>query len=309
MQRISAPRPRSTWISSSGSRSSRGPSSSLYGTNAFLAVVNIVTRSGNNLKGAELSAEAASFHTSKGRASYGNSFGNGVELLAVRIDLSQPRPGPLLRRVTIPRPARTGWPRAPMGTITGTPSPRLRWAASPSKGSSRRGRRASRQAHTERPSGIPARGPATAAGRVILGFERELDDRCRSPRTSPTTPTATRATTPTPPASSRTTALPTGGRSRPRPSAAPPQADDRRRVRVQEEPAPGPERLGRRSLQALPAGSSADSSSWAVFLQDEWRVLPDLIVTGGVRYDNYDSFGGTVNPRLAIIWARRSRRR
>jgi iron complex outermembrane receptor protein len=57
----------------------RGPSSSLYGTSAFFAVVNVVTRSGRQLKGAELRASAASYATLDGRAAYGNRAGAGGE--------------------------------------------------------------------------------------------------------------------------------------------------------------------------------------------------------------------------------------
>ena len=59
----------------------RGPSSSIYGTNAFFAVVNVITRRGRNLQGAEASAELASFGTLKGRISYGAEMKNGLEVL------------------------------------------------------------------------------------------------------------------------------------------------------------------------------------------------------------------------------------
>jgi iron complex outermembrane receptor protein len=52
----------------------RGPSSSLYGTDAFLAVISVVTRKGQQLKGWELSFEPRSFDSYKGRASYGGSY-------------------------------------------------------------------------------------------------------------------------------------------------------------------------------------------------------------------------------------------
>lgn len=39
-----------------------------------------------------------------------------------------------------------------------------------------------------------------------------------------------------------------------------------------------------------------------VFLQDEWNFLPDWNLTAGVRYDKYSDFGSTVNPRLALVW-------
>ena len=59
----------------------RGPSFSLYGRNAFLGIVNIVTRSGEELTGAEISGAAGNFRTYKGRVSYGARAGNGFEAL------------------------------------------------------------------------------------------------------------------------------------------------------------------------------------------------------------------------------------
>ena len=49
----------------------RGPVSSLYGSNALFAVINIVTRRGRDIDGLELSADAASFNTSSGTITYG----------------------------------------------------------------------------------------------------------------------------------------------------------------------------------------------------------------------------------------------
>ncbi|MFO1351551.1 MAG: TonB-dependent receptor [Gammaproteobacteria bacterium] len=38
------------------------------------------------------------------------------------------------------------------------------------------------------------------------------------------------------------------------------------------------------------------------FVQDEWRVAPDWTLTAGVRADHYSDFGTTVNPRLSLVW-------
>ncbi len=59
----------------------RGPGSSLYGNNAFFGVINVITRKGHDVHGAELSVAAGSFDAYTGRVSYGNVFTNGVELL------------------------------------------------------------------------------------------------------------------------------------------------------------------------------------------------------------------------------------
>jgi len=59
----------------------RGPGASLYGSNAFFGVVNVITRKGRSLKGVEASGEAAGYGTYKGRVSYGNTLHNGSDLL------------------------------------------------------------------------------------------------------------------------------------------------------------------------------------------------------------------------------------
>jgi len=49
----------------------------------------------------------------------------------------------------------------------------------------------------------------------------------------------------------------------------------------------------------------ADSSRQVRYLsvQDEWKITPDINLTAGVRYDKYSDFGGTTNPRIALVWA------
>lgn len=39
------------------------------------------------------------------------------------------------------------------------------------------------------------------------------------------------------------------------------------------------------------------------YIQDEWRLAPRWELTTGVRYDNYSDVGDTINPRLALVWA------
>jgi len=57
----------------------RGPGSSLYGNNALLAVINIVTRRGRDFKGGEVSGSFGSYDTYTGRFSYGDRYTNGLE--------------------------------------------------------------------------------------------------------------------------------------------------------------------------------------------------------------------------------------
>jgi outer membrane receptor for ferrienterochelin and colicins len=39
-----------------------------------------------------------------------------------------------------------------------------------------------------------------------------------------------------------------------------------------------------------------------VFVQDQWSFAKDWALTAGVRQDRYSDFGGTTNPRLALVW-------
>lgn len=38
------------------------------------------------------------------------------------------------------------------------------------------------------------------------------------------------------------------------------------------------------------------------YVQDEWTLAPDWTLTAGLRHDRYSDFGGTTNPRLALVW-------
>ncbi len=59
----------------------RGPGSSLYGTNAFFATINVITKRGRDLQGAQASLEAGTHQMRKGRLSYGKRYDTGVEAL------------------------------------------------------------------------------------------------------------------------------------------------------------------------------------------------------------------------------------
>lgn len=59
----------------------RGPASSLYGTNAFFAVINIVTRTGAQQPGLRAELYGGSLHTRGATVTYGRSFDNHGEVL------------------------------------------------------------------------------------------------------------------------------------------------------------------------------------------------------------------------------------
>lgn len=38
------------------------------------------------------------------------------------------------------------------------------------------------------------------------------------------------------------------------------------------------------------------------YVQDEWKFAKDWTLTAGVRHDDFSDFGGTTNPRVAVVW-------
>lgn len=60
----------------------RGPGSALYGSNAMLAVVNIVTKTGRAVDGTHMSVEAGSYGLMRVAATFGREFESGLEVTA-----------------------------------------------------------------------------------------------------------------------------------------------------------------------------------------------------------------------------------
>ncbi|MFC1684417.1 TonB-dependent receptor plug domain-containing protein [Pseudomonadota bacterium] len=49
--------------------------------------------------------------------------------------------------------------------------------------------------------------------------------------------------------------------------------------------------------------SEEDRRNYYFYLQDIWQFANDWELTAGVRYDHYNDFGDTYNPRLALVWS------
>lgn len=58
-----------------------GSGSSIYGANALLGVINIITKQGKDINGLRLTGEIGSLDTHRGRLTYGKQWDNGVDLL------------------------------------------------------------------------------------------------------------------------------------------------------------------------------------------------------------------------------------
>jgi len=52
----------------------------------------------------------------------------------------------------------------------------------------------------------------------------------------------------------------------------------------------------------LPFTRRATRHIYALYLQDEWNITKDIDLTVGVRHDRFTRFEGTTNPRFGLIW-------
>lgn len=59
----------------------RGPGSALYGSNALLGVVNVITKKGEDVGGLYVKSETGSYDTYKGGVIYGNKFAGGLDVI------------------------------------------------------------------------------------------------------------------------------------------------------------------------------------------------------------------------------------
>jgi iron complex outermembrane receptor protein len=285
----------------------RGPGSSLYGSNALLAVVNVITAGGKDRPGVELSGEVASFDTQKGRVTYGECFENGLELLVS--GSSYTSDGPRLYFEEFDDPATNN------GIVKNDDDEFRNLVAKATWGNF-----SLLLAHTAREKGIP-----TGAWETVFG----------DPRTRTWDDTTLAGLTYCREISEKWTLTTRVAYNH--------YNYDGRYVYDYADPGDPPYIVvnhdywkGRRwegELQVIghpltghtfTAGSeflyhvrqdqacwdedvylddSRHGKDWGLYVQDEFKPLEDLTFVGGVRYDRYDSFGGTTNPRLALIYS------
>lgn len=53
----------------------------------------------------------------------------------------------------------------------------------------------------------------------------------------------------------------------------------------------------------LPFTMNTERSLWGGYLEDLWDITSSVRLTSGARYDQYSDFGGTFNPRIGFNWA------
>jgi iron complex outermembrane receptor protein len=281
----------------------RGPGSSLYGNNAFFAVVNVITKSGRDLKTLEVSGDAGSFNTYKGRLSYGNRFQNGVEALVSGTAYYSSGPGSLYFN-------EFDDPSTNNGTTQHTDYDRSLngFAKFSFHDFSLEG------AYITRTKGIPTasfgtdfnnRGNETtdAHGYLDLKYETALGpqwdltarlyyDSLKYQGYYLYSGVVNKDTS--------------NGNWWGAEAKVMTRVLDKNKIIVGVE-YQGNFKQDQKNYDMDPFFSYLDdarnSTLWAVYAQDEFSILKNLTLTAGVRYDHYSTFGGTTNPRLALVYS------
>lgn len=283
----------------------RGPSSSLYGTNAFLGVVNVITRRGRDVQGTELSGEVGSHRSYKGRVTYGSKFADGLEvLLSGAYYDSHGRSNLYYDEFNDPT---TNYGVAEDADDDQFPTAFVKMSY---RDFTLQG------GYVSREKGIPTASYGTAFNTdetrstdehayINLGFDHVLENDLRVTARlyydhfyyqgdyfydSPT------------PVLNRDKSVGDGFGTEIKFDKT---ILERHKLTV----GAGYQDNYRQDLEnadtspdVLYLDAKEDSNNWAIFLQDEYSILDNLLLNAGVRYDYYDSFGGTVNPRLALIY-------
>jgi iron complex outermembrane receptor protein len=282
----------------------RGTGSSLYGNNAFFGVINVITRRGRNMAGAEFSGSYGSYDTWTGRASYGQRFTNGVELVVSGTLLDSAGQERLSYPEFVAEDLDGGWARSLFASISYKDF-------TLQGGFSRRQKDWPTAAYDTVPnSRDPRLFSIDERAWADLKFQHEFGDgwltmargyfdRYQYDGDYPYDYDADPLTTPT---INRDLAVAT---------SAGLELSVSRTVWEKHRLTVGGEwrhdfELRQRNWDVDSYDQTLDSNERAdilgVYLQDEWSIRPNLILNAGVRLDHYSVFGGTVNPRAAVIY-------
>lgn len=287
----------------------RGPSSSLYGTSAFFGVINVISREGKDMKGVEVAASGGSQDTYSGRLSYGNKHPSGLEMLVSGSRYTSEG----ARQLYYPEfdaPATNNGIAAHADddksysifskfsfkdlTLTGAYSSREKGIPTGSFGTV---------------FNDPRNRTTDAHGYIDLKYIRKLENKTELTariyydnykyrgdyiysRTNPGDP----------PVLNKDDGFGewAGG-----------ELLFTRRFLEKHLFTAGVEgrynvHQDQRNYDESPfinyLDDTRNSKNYALYMQDEYHIIPSLIANIGARYDHYESFGGTVNPRLALIY-------
>lgn len=284
----------------------RGPSSSLYGSNAFFAVINVITKKGRELDGLELSGAVASHESYQGRLSYGQRYQNGLELLvsgtyydsdgnsnlyyrefddpATNYGVAEDSDDDQFENIfaklaygdfrlaALYAEREKGIPTAPWGTEFNDPDTRS-WDG---------------RSYLDLNYQHLAEGGTEIAARFF--YDRYWYDGDYVFDYGPPPEIITNHDESVGSWWGTEILL-----SRP--------VFDAHRLSLGGEYRDTLKQEQRNfDVYGVWLDSDADIDSWALFVQDEWTLADNILLNIGLRHDHYDSFGGSTNPRLALIY-------
>lgn len=287
----------------------RGPSSSLYGAGAFFGAINVITRQGKDMKGAEIAGSAGSQETYSGRLSYGNKYPSGLEMLisgslynsgGVRslyfneFDTPATNNGIadhadddrsysffskfVLRDLTLTGAyisREKGIPTGSFGTVFNDP----------------RNRTTDAHGYMDLKYAHKLDNLAELTAKVYYDDFRYSGDYIYSGANPGDPPVLSKDSSYGQWAGGELMYIGHFLAKHTFTAGAEERYNIRQDQRTYDE-APFLNRLDDRR----------SSNTYALYFQDEYHILPNLIFNAGLRYDHFDTFGGTTNPRLALIY-------
>ncbi len=279
----------------------RGPSSSLYGSSAFLGVINVVTRQGKDMKGVEVTASGGSRESYQGQISYGNKFTTGLETLVSGTVFSSSGQRQLFfPEYAIPElnngvadnadreRAYTLYAKLSLQELTLTTlfSSRNKTIPTGSFGT---------QFNDTGANTTDSRSYLTLAYRHKIEDHSELSAHLSYDNYHYYGEYPYGATSAGPPFVSKDAALGEWLEG---------ELQYNRRFFQRHLWTVGGE--FRNNFTQNQAATTLDdrrtSREYGIYLQDEWQIMKNLILNAGVRYDRYSTFGGSSNPRLGLIY-------
>ncbi len=278
----------------------RGPASSLYGSSAVFAVVNVITQRGRDLQGVRLGGEVASYDSEQGQVSYGQKFANGMEgLLSASyyhsdghhsLNYGNLGSADWLDHEQVERLfGKWAWGDF---TLSGGYMQRKKYLPAGSSGADfgvADSHYDDRRAYADLNYRHTFSGDWEVTGRLFWDsyeFEDDLNSR-------------------PPPHQLLTNQDSWQGNWLGGEALLSHTFFDKHRVTLGSE-------YRRNYVQHMANSDVQSGFQWAdnrlnssiagVYLQDEWAILDNLSLHAGARYDHYDNFGGTANPRLGLIY-------
>ena len=272
----------------------RGPGSTLYGTNAFYAVVNLVTRTGASVKGGEAQLAGGSFESGYGAVAGGTRSTGGLDVFATASGYKSQ--GPDLYFPAFDSPATND------GRAVGLDGDRFgRAFARVMKGDfTAEGYYSSRRKDIPTASydtifGDSREQTHDGGGMLSAGYEHAFTDLSRVWATASYQSGFYDGSYPYPDG-----LLADYSRSRWLSMEGQYQrfVGGRHRISVG-----GEVRRNVRLEQGVTSAFTFSESSWvaAGFLQGEFHLSERLNLDAGLRYDHYSTFGGTFSPRVALV--------